>query len=126
MKIYIAGKIAGDDDYRVKFLRARVELEREGNIILTPAVLPDGMETGDYMKICFAMIDVADAVAFLPDWPESPGACLERQYCEYTGKKILSPWGEPEKRTLLEINGDNWIVRHVSYPPEGDHGRDAV
>lgn len=33
------------------------------------------------------MIDVADAVVFLPDAAESAGAKLEMEYCEYIGKE---------------------------------------
>ena len=34
------------------------------------------------------MIDAADAVVFLPKWDESQGACLEFEYCRYTGKPV--------------------------------------
>lgn len=93
MKIYLAGKITGDPDYQVKFMRARVQMERQGHTVLSPAVLPDGLEKGDYMQICTAMINVADAVAFLPDWAESAGAQLEQSYAAYAGKTRLWPWG---------------------------------
>ena len=86
MKIYIAGKITGDPNYQIKFMKARAQIMKEGHIALIPAVLPEGMTPADYMKICFAMIDVADAVAFLPDWMDSNGAMLERKYCEYISK----------------------------------------
>lgn len=46
------------------------------------------MAPADYMRICFAMIDVADAVVFLPDAAESAGARLEKAYCEYVGKEM--------------------------------------
>ena len=55
--------------------------------MLNPAELPGGMSREDYMRICFAMIDVADAVVFLPDAPESAGARLEMAYCEYIEKE---------------------------------------
>lgn len=42
----------------------------------------------DYMRICFAMIDVADLVVFLPDAKDSAGARLEKAYCEYVGKEM--------------------------------------
>lgn len=93
MKLYIAGKITGDDDYQVKFIKARLKLERQGHIVLSPAALPEGLSTADYMRICFAMIDCVDAVVFLPDWVTSKGAQLERQHCSYIGKRILN-WGE--------------------------------
>lgn len=87
MKIYIAGKITGDPDYRAKFADAQRQIEAQGHIVLNPATLPEGMEPKDYMRICFAMIDVADAVVFLPDAAESAGARLEMAYCEYIEKE---------------------------------------
>ena len=89
MKIYIAGKITGDPDYRAKFKSAQLYLEALGHSVLNPATSPAGLRPADYMRLDFAMIDAADAVMFLHDWQDSPGAYLERQYCEYTGKGIL-------------------------------------
>ena len=89
MKIYIAGKINGDSLYWKKFAAEEVNLERQGHIVLNPAALPEGMAPADYMRICFAMMDSADAVAFLPDYTESKGAMLEHAWCEYVGKEII-------------------------------------
>lgn len=89
MKAYIAGKITGDPAYYHKFNIGQQALEYEGYTVLNPADLPEGMRPADYMKICFAMIDVADVVAFLPDWQQSRGACLEHDYCEYIGKLTM-------------------------------------
>lgn len=88
-KIYIAGKITDDEFYEAKFCRVAAVLRKEGYVALNPATLPKGMNNADYMRICFAMIDSADAVVFLPDWHESRGARLERAYCEYIGKEII-------------------------------------
>ncbi len=88
MKIYIAGEITGDARYREKFERAAAVIEAEGNIALRPSALPEGMRAADYMRICFAMIDVADKVVFLPDLVDSEGALLEMQYCRYIGKEV--------------------------------------
>ena len=87
MKIYIAGKITGDPGYRDKFAAAEIQLGWQGHVVLNPAELPEGMAPADYMRICFAMIDVADAVVFLPDAAESAGARLEMAYCEYIEKE---------------------------------------
>ena len=87
-KIYIAGRITGDPAYRAKFASAADRLEASGNIVLNPAMLPEGMEPEDYMRICFAMIDVADEVVFLSDWRHSPGSVVEERYCRYTGKRV--------------------------------------
>ncbi len=86
MKVYIAGRISGDPGYRGKFEVEQRKQEAAGNVVLNPAILPKGLTVGDYMKICFTMIDVADVVLFLPDWQISGGAQLEKAYCDYTDK----------------------------------------
>lgn len=91
LKIYIAGKITGDQDYAKKFNTAAREYENSGYIVLNPAMLPEGMRPADYMRICFAMIDTADVVAFLPGYETSQGAQLELQYCLYTDKSVRLP-----------------------------------
>jgi len=76
-KVYLAGKITGDPVYREKFNKFQKALESIGYYVLNPAILPDGFEYEEYMSICFAMIDVCEAVAFLPDYRDSPGALRE-------------------------------------------------
>lgn len=90
MKIYIAGKITGEPNYKEKFDIAATSLEAQGHIVLNPAELPEGMLPADYMRICFAMIDTADAIYLLKDWYSSSGASIERNYAMYTGKSILT------------------------------------
>lgn len=87
-KLYIAGKITGDPDYKAKFAMAEKFYKERGYTVLTPAVLPEGMRPADYMRICFAMIDTADTVAFLPGWGQSVGAGVEHAYCCYIDKNI--------------------------------------
>ena len=87
-KIYIAGKITGEENYRQKFKAAQDELEARGYRAMNPAILPPGFAYEDYMHICFAMIDVCDAVYFLADWRDSPGATREHEYASRLGKVI--------------------------------------
>lgn len=88
MKVYLAGKITGDPNYREKFAAAAKKLEeRAGVTVISPAVTPEGLKKADYMRICFAMLESADTAVFLPDWEDSPGAQLEKHWCEYVGEK---------------------------------------
>lgn len=89
MKVYLAGKITGDPGYRAKFRAAREMVERMGHIALDPSVLPEGMETADYMRICTAMLDSADAIGLLRDWADSPGARCEMALAQYLDKRII-------------------------------------
>lgn len=86
--VYISGPITGVKNYWEAFEQAAEDLEGLGYIALNPARLPQGMTNEQYMRICFAMIDSADAVLFLEDWRNSAGANLEAAYCEYTEKSV--------------------------------------
>ena len=88
-KVYIAGKITGDNNYKSKFDIVKKTIEAKGYIVLSPAELPEGMSSADYMRLCFAMIDAADEVAFLPDYGSSDGASIEHAYCLYIKKDIV-------------------------------------
>ena len=90
-KIYIAGKIAGDPDYKSKFGIVAEDYRKRGYVVLNPAQMPKGMQKADYMRICFAMIDTADVVIFLPGYETSPVAQLELQYCLYIDKDVRLP-----------------------------------
>ena len=110
MKVYLAGKITGDPNYREKFAAAAKKLEeRAGVTVISPAVTPEGLKKADYMRICFAMLESlltvdegiamlesADTAVFLPDWEDSPGAQLEKHWCEYVGKKMVFLMGGAE------------------------------
>lgn len=105
-KIYIAGKITGDPNYKAKFEKAAEAYRQKGYVVLTPSWMPQGMQPADYMRICFAMIDTADVVAFLPGYETSPGAQVELQYCFYVDKDVKLP--ECKHRVL--INEGNGII----------------
>lgn len=79
MKVYIAGKITGDPYYKAKFARAAADIAVAGHTPINPAMQPEGMSNADYMRISFAQLDSADAVAFLPDWEDSKGARIEHR-----------------------------------------------
>ncbi|SNS22569.1 protein of unknown function [Anaerovirgula multivorans] len=89
MKIYIAGKITKCLNFKAKFGAAEEKLCAEGHIVMNPAVLPGRFDFDDYMHICYAMIDVCDAVYFLDNWQDSRGAKLEMEYSIASGKMVL-------------------------------------
>lgn len=104
MKIYLAGKITGDPDYREKFRKVETDLTKQGFVVMSPATLPEHMTPADYMRICFAMIDSADTVVLLPGWSNSEGATLEWIYCRYIGKDCM------DLQKLMEYTGEQPIA----------------
>lgn len=88
MIVFISGKITGDPQYRCKFADAETVISNLGHVVLNPSIIPDGIEHETRMRICFALIDAADAVVFLPDYRESDEAIRERVYAGKHGKKI--------------------------------------
>lgn len=92
MIIYIAGKMTGKKDFgRAKFAAAEDVLRGAGHVVLNPGRLPIGLKDADYMPICLAMIDAAEAVFRLEDWQDSVGAKLELAYAARREKKIMGP-----------------------------------
>jgi len=87
--VYIAGKISGFPDYKQRFAEAAARLAAQGHIPLNPALLPEGMPYESYFPICFAMIDVSEAVYMLENYRDSNGALRELAYAGESGKRIL-------------------------------------
>lgn len=98
--IYISGPITGVEQYYKAFEAMEEELSAIGYIPLSPARLPEGMSNEQYMRICLAMIDSADAAIFLKGWEDSKGASLERDYCCYINKPAFA-----DPRLMREVLG---------------------
>ena len=88
MKYYIAGKITNNPNYRQQFAEAEKQLLQEGHHVMNPAILPYGFDYEDYMKVCFAMIDVCETLYMLDGWTDSLGAKREFEQGQKTGKLI--------------------------------------
>lgn len=92
MKVYISGKITGYPEAKKRFEDAEIQLQLQGHQTINPhqigSMLPELLHS-EYMEVSFALIDAAEAVFFLSNWKESPGACMEYGYTKAKGKKIL-------------------------------------
>lgn len=95
-KVYISGKITGVPRYKYhhQFSVKADLLKRRGYIVMNPVALNEPlvmqeMAYEDLMKLCFAMVDVADVVYMLDGWEDSPGARREHERAINAGKKVI-------------------------------------
>lgn len=74
---------------RPEFNAAAKEITASGHVPLNPAILPDGLSQPDYMCICMAMLQRADAIYMLDGWQSSAGARAEYALAEKLEIEIL-------------------------------------
>ncbi|EKH1093942.1 DUF4406 domain-containing protein [Salmonella enterica] len=92
--VFICGPMTGYENYnRDAFMRKEEELIACGATVLSPAMLPDGLEHEQYLTITRGMIRVSDVICLLPGWENSSGA---RQEMVYAMKRNIWPMGFDE------------------------------
>lgn len=80
MRIYISGKITGDENYKQKFAEAEKILEEQGHEVINPARVAEALPEltyQQYLDIDYLLIEYCDAIYMLEDWIESKGARAE-------------------------------------------------
>ena len=92
MKIYISGAISKNEFAEEEFKAAEDAVKAKFNAtVINPYLvlsqLPK-LEHAEYMKVCFAMMDICDAVYFIDGWEESTGSSQEMGYAIAKGMKI--------------------------------------
>lgn len=93
MKIYIAGKISGEKIHEctMKFGKAQKDIERQGHEAVNPLSVVNDWHCPwqKAMKLGIKAMMDCDAVYFLPDFRQSPGAKIEYQIVKDLGIKAL-------------------------------------
>ena len=89
MVIFISGPMTGYPNYnREAFYAAEKRLTIEGDIVLSPAYLPEGLTDAEYLHICKAYIDVSEGIYLLEGYENSKGSIEELRYAEYKRLKV--------------------------------------
>ncbi|ECA0400612.1 DUF4406 domain-containing protein [Salmonella enterica subsp. enterica serovar Newport] len=99
--VFICGPMTGYENYnRDAFMRKEEELIACGATVLSPAMLPDGLEHEQYLTITRGMIRVSDVICLLPGWENSEGAKREVVYA--MKRNIWPMWLDEERRGKLK------------------------
>lgn len=89
MKIYIAGKITGNPNYKEEFATAERELKKMGHTVLNP-VKNEGFSYKDYIDMGLCELMKCDAICLLPGYEYSKGALLEKHYAKVAGLVVIN------------------------------------
>ena len=93
MKIYISGAITGTDDYMERFAKAEKELTEQGYSVVNPAKvnaqLPGDTTYEEYMKMCFCMLSMCEAIYLLRGSEKSCGAKREVEFAKSEDMEII-------------------------------------
>ena len=108
--IYLSGKITGDKNFRQKFEKTTRKLLSYGHTVYNPAILPNGFEYEQYMKIDFLALSFCDAIYLLDDWKISKGAIREFEEAKRLGIKVITEEDFLYSDTLLQICTDTECI----------------
>jgi len=87
--IYICGKVSGDPDYDIKFLKEENRLFSLGYEPVNPAAFISRKEEwSKAMRTAIRAMLLCDGVSLLPDWKKSKGAKIEARLARELGMDV--------------------------------------
>ena len=88
MKVYIAGKITNNPNYKEDFKKAEDYLVEQGHSVINPCKC-QGFSYRDYIDMGLCELMHCDAIYMLNGWMGSVGARLEFNYAHSVGMNIF-------------------------------------
>lgn len=90
MKLYLCGPMTGIDAFNYPLFFAESDrLHKLGYSVENPAANPEQADWASYLRVALTQMLTCDAVALLPGWATSRGACLEVHVAKALGMPVL-------------------------------------
>ena len=87
-KMYIAGSITNDKNYKSKFDAVEKYMVSLGYSVFNPALSPDGLTYREYINLGMNMLMQCDCICII-DGEDSYGTAFEKHYAELVGIPII-------------------------------------
>jgi hypothetical protein len=88
-RIYVCGKVTGDENYKQKFLAERERLDSLGFNAVDPTMIIGKDEPwNDAMRTAVCAMLSCEGVSLLPDWWSSRGVRIERRLARELGLDV--------------------------------------
>ena len=88
IKVYIAGAITDNPNYRAQFAAAEERLKSQGFAVINPCK-NDGFTYREYINMGLCELMHCDAIYLLKGYENSTGAALEHDYARTVGLRIM-------------------------------------
>lgn len=87
-KIYLSGKITGDEGFAERFSKTADRLSADGDMVFNPAVHPDMFTHGQFMQIDLLALSFCDTIYLMDNWRSSKGAKMEFDQARILGLNL--------------------------------------
>lgn len=108
MKIYIAGAITDNPNYREQFRAAEERLTAQGHAVINPCK-NEGFTYREYINMGLCELMHCDAIYLLKGYEESTGATLEHDYARTVGLEIIEEEEFNPEDVTIEIAYEAWL-----------------
>lgn len=99
-KIYLAGAISSDPNYKEKFRKVQEKIEELGFKVLSPTCIRDDLNYDDYFPICYGMLKICNYMVVI-DF--SKGVYKEIKFSEEISENRNYRWQKIKVYSLTEF-----------------------
>ena len=116
-RIYIAGAITDNPNYREQFKAAEERLKKAGFAVINPCK-NEGFTYREYINMGLCELMHCDAIYLLKGYENSTGAMLEYDYARTVGLEVIKENDEQKQSLLQYMRVARYVNAGVTIMPE--------